>query len=93
MKRELLGFLSCPECGSNVRLEDDDARSGEVEWGTLVCLNNGRKFPIARFVPRFAVSENYASSFGFQWQEFRLTQRDSYTGIPISRTRFFEQSA
>jgi len=93
VKRELISLLSCPECCSSVRLEDAYPWSGEVERGTLVCLNDGRTFPIARFVPRFASSENYSSSFGFQWQEFRLTQLDSHTGLPISRTRFFEQSA
>ena len=31
--------------------------------------------------------ENYASSFGLQWNEYRTTQLDSFTGVPISRSR------
>ncbi|MCU0649409.1 MAG: class I SAM-dependent methyltransferase [Gemmatimonadaceae bacterium] len=29
----------------------------------------------------------YADAFGRQWQRYRRTQLDSYTGLPISRTR------
>jgi len=31
--------------------------------------------------------ENYASSFGLQWNEYRTTQLDSFTKVPISRSR------
>jgi SAM-dependent methyltransferase len=31
--------------------------------------------------------DNYAAPFGAQWKRYRLTQLDSYTGVPISRTR------
>jgi 2-polyprenyl-3-methyl-5-hydroxy-6-metoxy-1,4-benzoquinol methylase len=30
---------------------------------------------------------NYAAAFGAQWNRYRRTQLDSYTGVPISRTR------
>lgn len=36
---------------------------------------------------RFVENEEYASSFGIQWNKFRLTQLDSYTGLSISRDR------
>jgi SAM-dependent methyltransferase len=39
-------------------------------------------------VPRFVPAENYAGSFGLQWNRFRRTQLDSFSGQPISRNRF-----
>jgi ubiquinone/menaquinone biosynthesis C-methylase UbiE len=35
-------------------------------------------------------SEHYAGSFGLQWNAHRRTQLDSYTGLPLSRTRLFQ---
>jgi SAM-dependent methyltransferase len=62
---------------------------GEVKSGQLVCRGCAQQYPIIRFVPRFAPPENYANSFGLQWNRFRQTQLDSYSGLPISRERFF----
>jgi SAM-dependent methyltransferase len=41
-------------------------------------------------IPRFVPADNYAGSFGLQWNRFRRTQLDSFSGHPISRTRFLE---
>ena len=38
-------------------------------------------------IPRFVPINNYASSFGLQWNTFRTTQLDSHTGLTISRDR------
>jgi SAM-dependent methyltransferase len=38
-------------------------------------------------VPRFVPPDNYAQSFGFQWNRHARTQLDSYTGVPISAER------
>jgi SAM-dependent methyltransferase len=46
-----------------------------------------------RSIPRFVPQENYAANFGFQWNHFRRTQLDSYTGTQISRERFLKQTA
>jgi len=35
---------------------------------------------------------NYASSFGLQWTKHAQTQHDSYTGVPISEQRFFQET-
>jgi len=35
---------------------------------------------------------DYVSNFGFQWNRFRRTQLDSYTGVGISRDRFLRAS-
>lgn len=47
----------------------------------------GCSFPIKDAIPRFVPIENYASSFGLQWNQYRTTQLDSYTGLTISRDR------
>lgn len=47
----------------------------------------GCEFPIKNNIPRFIESEKYSSSFGLQWQKFRLTQLDSYNGTIISHDR------
>lgn len=53
---------------------------------SFIC-KKGCAYPIINSVPRFVSSENYASGFGLQWNEFRTTQLDSYTGVPISKNR------
>jgi SAM-dependent methyltransferase len=65
---------------------------GEVESGRLDCEHCAVRYEIESFVPRFVPRQNYASSFGFQWNRFQRTQLDSSTGQPISRDRFFAQS-
>jgi SAM-dependent methyltransferase len=47
----------------------------------------GCSFPVIGNIPRFVPIDNYASSFGLQWNEYRTTQLDSVTGLSISRDR------
>lgn len=70
-----LPSLACPSHGGELGEED----------GELVCLE-GCRFPVVGKIPRF-VGENYAESFGHQWNAFRTTQLDSRTGLSISRDR------
>jgi SAM-dependent methyltransferase len=89
MKADLLDLLACPECLGTLVLFAEREESGEVESGTLACAGCPQSYPIIRFIPRFVPTENYASNFGFQWNRFRQTQLDSYSGVPVSRERFF----
>lgn len=52
----------------------------------LTC-SDGCSYPVVGGIPRFVSSENYSAAFGSQWKKYRLTQLDSYTGVPISRDR------
>jgi SAM-dependent methyltransferase len=52
----------------------------------LLCAE-GCSYPVVNGIPRFVSSDNYSAAFGSQWKKYRLTQLDSYTGVPISRTR------
>lgn len=48
---------------------------------------SGCNFPIISNIPRFTPMDNYAASFGLQWNKFRTAQLDSYTRTSISRDR------
>jgi 2-polyprenyl-3-methyl-5-hydroxy-6-metoxy-1,4-benzoquinol methylase len=48
----------------------------------------GHGFTIRTGIPRMLASEqSYADAFGTQWQEYRVTQLDSFTKTTISRDR------
>ncbi len=92
MKHQLLDLLCCLECKGDLTLSEAEEANGEVESGQLVCIACNRHYPIVNGVPRFVPSENYAHNFGFQWNHFRRTQLDSYSGLQISRERFFRET-
>ena len=93
MKPALLPYLACPDCGSDIRLAASDGlEEGEIRAGLLRCDACSADYPIREFIPRFVPAENYARSFGFQWNTFRETQLDSYWGIDASRQRLFDET-
>lgn len=89
MRESLLSLLRCPTCVSELTLggATRDAE-GEIETGTLACVNCDASYPVTRGIPRFVAGHNYADNFGMQWHEYRKTQLDSHSGQPISRNRF-----
>jgi len=50
-------------------------------------ISNKNKYRIISRIPRFVSEENYANSFGLQWNSFRRTQLDSYSKFPLSEKR------
>jgi SAM-dependent methyltransferase len=60
-----------------------------IRSGWLVSTPSGNRYPIREFIPRFVPESNYADNFGLQWNAFRQTQLDSYSGHPISTARFW----
>lgn len=58
-----------------------------VESDSNLTCPNGCVVPVVNGIPRFVSSDNYASSFGRQWNKFRKTQLDSHTGTTISKDR------
>lgn len=70
--------LVCPEHHATLSLDEQAA---------CYCCPEGCRFPIHNGIPRFVPSTNYADSFGLQWNTFRRTQLDSYTGTALSRDR------
>src|SRR3569623_1863550 len=92
MRADFCQYLACPVCGAELKISHASAMDGdEVTEGELQCTSS-HLFPITKGIPRFVSKENYASNFGFQWNMFRRTQLDSYSGHPISGNRFWAQS-
>lgn len=66
-------------------LSADGGRPTE-ELETLSCAR-GCRIAVLGGIPRFVDASNYARGFGLQWNAFRKTQLDSYTGTTLSRDR------
>lgn len=91
MQPSLLDRLACPSCQADLQLSiSEQLADGDIWTGSLRCGGCSVVFPIHESIPRFVPAENYASSFGFQWNTFRQTQLDSYWGIDASRHRLFD---
>lgn len=90
MKIELLELLRCPRTGQRLVLQEADVHGQEVESGWLVSDDGHNRYPIRNNIPRFVPQTNYADNFGMQWNHFRQTQLDSYSGHPISADRFWK---
>jgi SAM-dependent methyltransferase len=91
--RELLRILACPACGGELALETTEGGTDRVNEGTLRCAGCATTYPIRRGIPRFVGSGDYAGSFGFQWNRFKLEQLDSANGTTLSRDRFYSETA
>lgn len=93
MRPEHVAFLRCPGCRGTLTVATVRKQAGQhVEEGDLRCADCGCEYPIVRRIPRFVPIDNYASGFGLEWTKHARTQYDSYTGLPISRTRFFNET-
>lgn len=94
MKKRLLAILACPKCRASLQIEDaspaNDADA--VSSGTLRCTGCSAGFPIVEGIPRFVPTENYADSFGYQWNLFKSEQLDSSNGTDQSMARFVEET-
>jgi 2-polyprenyl-3-methyl-5-hydroxy-6-metoxy-1,4-benzoquinol methylase len=90
MNLSLLNEFRCLKC-ENARLklvaegEGVTAKGG----GVMRCRYCSANYAVRSGVPRFVKDDDYAESFGFQWNNFRRTQLDSYTGMSLSSDRLF----
>ncbi|MBS1792997.1 MAG: methyltransferase domain-containing protein [Acidobacteria bacterium] len=90
MNQKLLNILCCPKCQSDLELKTDDV--GEINEGLFKCLKCGKEYPITNGIPRFVELDNYASSFGYQWNIFRKEQLDTYNGTNLSADRLWGET-
>lgn len=74
MKRRLLDFLRCLECGSPLRAEKPvyhPERKEEIMGGALACTRCGHGYPVRAGVPNFLEGAHpharTRSSFGYLW--------------------------
>ena len=89
MQLRLLQVLGCPKCSSELHCEpSENSETGEIVSGQLTCPECGQVYPIEAGIPRFVLKDNYASSFGFQWNLFKSEQIDSVNGTTLSQNRF-----
>jgi ubiquinone/menaquinone biosynthesis C-methylase UbiE/uncharacterized protein YbaR (Trm112 family) len=93
MQAELLEKLACPKCHHELTCQTTEtATNGEIETGTLLCAGCAETYPIRAGIPRFVSEDNYATSFGYQWNRFRLEQIDSNNGTELSADRFYSET-
>ena len=93
MNVDLLKILRCPKSGQRLVLEKAEYRQGSIYSGWLISEGGGHRYEIQNFIPRFVRKSNYADNFGMQWNKFRQTQLDSYSGHDISANRFWRATA
>jgi 2-polyprenyl-3-methyl-5-hydroxy-6-metoxy-1,4-benzoquinol methylase len=91
MRDTLLPLLRCPRTGLPLRLDAPAPDGEELLEGTLVVDGAPVRWPVLRGIPRFVSADNYADSFGFQWNHFPGTQLDSVSGLRVSSDRFLAQ--
>jgi len=88
-----LKYLVCPYCKKELMISITDKVKHRIRLGSLNCSACARSYPITNFIPRFvARQKNYAESFGYEWSRHWQTQLDRYSGLPISRERFFRET-
>lgn len=93
MDIKLLDILRCPLCHHKfLCYGEKTTEKGFISEGKLECENCGKDYPIIKSIPRFVPIENYASSFGYQWNLYKYTQVDAYSKISNSEQRFFNET-
>lgn len=90
MNIELLEMLRCPNTGQRLYLKDSVYINGQIHSALLISKNGKHSYPIRDFIARFVPASNYADNFGMQWNKFKKTQLDSFSGHPISAERFWK---
>jgi len=89
MKRKLLELLVCPICKGSLTASSE---TDPLVEGELGCTECGRSVPVINGIPRFVEDDNYASSFGYQWNLFRKEQIDTFNGTTLSADRFWSET-
>jgi 2-polyprenyl-3-methyl-5-hydroxy-6-metoxy-1,4-benzoquinol methylase len=92
MRARLLEVLACPDCSASLVSTPPLKNGGDLREGKLTCTKCKKEYPIRGGIPRFVPDENYTSSFGLQWNRFRLEQIDSASGTRLSEARFFTET-
>ena len=89
MNRKLLEILACPKCHVSLTLDTDE---DPINAGDLACLGCDAKYTVTDGIPRFVPVDNYAASFGYQWNHFRKEQLDRYNGTTLSADRLWSET-
>jgi ubiquinone/menaquinone biosynthesis C-methylase UbiE/uncharacterized protein YbaR (Trm112 family) len=92
MVKEHIKYLVCPACGGELSLSEKESEGIHIVEGDLCCISCDMHYSIRMGIPRFVSPENYASSFGVEWNKHSLTQYDSSSGFRISEERFVNET-
>lgn len=88
-----LDFLGCPKCRVSLTLTARTPASGpRVDDGELTCKQCSAVYSIVRGIARFVSPDNYAQSFGQQWNRYRTEQIDTLNGASLSEKRFVTET-
>lgn len=89
MKIQLIDLLRCPLTQKKLLITNSISSGEDIISGLLTTECGKYSYHIKNSIPRFVPTSNYADNFGMQWNHFRQTQLDSYSGQAISKDRFF----
>lgn len=92
MKEALLKILVCPKCKGSLASMPTETVDGDIVTGALRCLDCDVEYTVTNGIPRFVEPDNYATSFGYQWNLFRKEQIDSLNGTTLSADRFWSET-
>lgn len=93
MQVKLLQLIVCPKCLGKLTCDTENlGPDDDIKSGTLNCAGCQRVYSIVRGIPRFVTTDNYASSFGYQWNTFKGEQVDSINGTKLSTNRFYKET-
>jgi ubiquinone/menaquinone biosynthesis C-methylase UbiE/uncharacterized protein YbaR (Trm112 family) len=93
MQTKLLDVLACPKCLGHLSCSPSEVDAdGEIIRGTLECVACPKTYPVEASIPRFVEIENYASSFGYQWNRFKSEQIDAVNGTGLSEQRVYSET-
>lgn len=93
MKKIHLKLFACPECQAEIFLASkEESPDGRIREGVLQCAGCHQRYEVKNYIPRFVPQENYCQGFGLEWSRHAKTQCDSYTGVNLSETRFFQET-
>lgn len=79
MDRRLLEVLGCTRCHEPLVMPSE---------AQLRCAACELEWPIVAGIPRFVTADDYAASFGLQWNRFRTEQIDPLAGLTQSERRW-----
>ena len=88
MQEKYLTLLRCPYNGKKLHCKNIIKKNEKIKEGILIEPSSGNEYPIVNFIPRFVPEENYARSFGYQWNIHYRTQYDKQSGYSSSQERF-----
>jgi ubiquinone/menaquinone biosynthesis C-methylase UbiE/uncharacterized protein YbaR (Trm112 family) len=93
MQNKLLEILVCPKCHGSLDCRAEKVEvNGDIIEGALFCIDCKNEYQITSGIPRFVKVDNYASSFGYQWNLFRKEQIDFHNGTNLSAKRFWSET-